>query len=80
MGMHEKHAEPLVFPSNSSEKDTLAACDKYGIKRPSLNADLFECLLRKTSINVPLLTSMVRGSSAADRPLVSGCEADLRAN
>ena len=42
-------------------EDTKEVCRVYGIKPPSLNADLFERLLTTTDINEELQQSLVRG-------------------
>ena len=52
---------PLHFPENSSEEDTLEACQRFKVKPTDLNANLFERLLRKTDINTDLQESLVRG-------------------
>ena len=58
--MNKTHPAPLSFHNNASEEDTREACRLYGIKPPSLNADLFEELLRTTDINEELQQSLVR--------------------
>ena len=60
-GMNHLYPEPLLFHPNSSPEDTREACREYGIRMPSLNADLFEELLSKTTINKKLQRSLVRG-------------------
>ena len=59
--MNNLYPEPLQFHPNSSPEDTREACREYGIRMPSLNADLFEELLSKTSVNEKLQRSLVRG-------------------
>ena len=59
--MNKTHPAPLSFHNNASEEDTKEACRLYGIKPPSLNADLFEELLKTTDINEELQQSLVRG-------------------
>ena len=59
-GMNILHPKPLSFPEQSSEQDTQEACQTYNVKPPSLNADLFEELLRKTSVPAVLTASLVR--------------------
>ena len=39
----------------------MEACDRYNVKAPHLNADLYENLLSKTDINKELQKSLVRG-------------------
>ena len=53
--------EPLKFDERFSVADTLAACEKFDIKPPSLNANRLEPLLLKTEINDELQASIVRG-------------------
>ena len=60
-GMNYLHPEPLLFHPKSSPDDTREACEKYGVRQPSLNAKLFQELLRKTNIPVALQDSLVRG-------------------
>ena len=60
-GMNKIHPVPLSFHNNSSVEDTKEACRVYGIKPPSLNADLFKTLLKTTDINEELQQSLVRG-------------------
>ena len=60
-GMNHLYPEPLLFHPNSSPEDTKEACREYGIRMPSLNADLLEELLSKTTINKKLQQSLVRG-------------------
>ena len=60
-GINALHPKPLTFPANSSVEDTAEACARYGVKPPFLNADLYEALLEKTSINKELQSSLVRG-------------------
>ena len=49
------------FPDNSSVEDIYEACQLYSVKPPSLNADLFETLLKKTDLAADLQASLVRG-------------------
>ena len=60
-GMNIVHPIPLVYDSRSSEEDTLEACKKYNVKPPSLNAELFDSLLKKTYIDENTRDSLVRG-------------------
>ena len=60
-GMNSLHPDPIAFHEDSSEKGTLEACAKYNVQPPPLNADLFELLLHKTSINQALQKSLIRG-------------------
>ena len=60
-GMNQLYPEPILFHPRSSPEDTREACQEYGIRMPSLNADLLEELLSKTSINKQLQHSLVRG-------------------
>ena len=59
--MNTLHPDPITFHEDSSEKGTLEACAKYNVQPPPLNADLFELLLHKTSINQALQKSLIRG-------------------
>ena len=62
--MNKLYPAPLSFHKDSSVEDTKEACRVYGIKPPSLNADLFEALLKTTDFNKDnkeLQQSLVRG-------------------
>ena len=59
--MNHLYPEPLEFHPCSSPEDTREACREYGINLPLLNADLFEMLLTKKTINAKLQCSLVRG-------------------
>ena len=61
LGMNLLFPQALNLDDRSTVADTLEACSKYGIKPPSLNADRFEELLRKTDIDEDLQASLVRG-------------------
>ena len=61
LGMNFLFPQAMTFDDRSSVADTLEACSRYGIKPPSLNADRFEELLRKTGIDEDLQASLVRG-------------------
>ena len=60
-GMNKLYPAPLSFHKDSSLEDTKEARRVYGIKPPSLNADLFEALLKTTDINKEQQLSLVRG-------------------
>ena len=60
-GMNILYPDALQFDDRSSVEDTIAACEEYDIKPPSLNADRLEALLQKTEINKELQASIVRG-------------------
>ena len=61
LGMNKLYPDPLKFHQCSSQEDTEEACRKYKVKPPSLNAALFERLLRETEINAQLQETLVRG-------------------
>ena len=61
LGMNLLFPQALTFDDRSTVADTLEACSRYGIKPPSLNADRFEDLLKKTEIDEDLQASLVRG-------------------
>ena len=60
-GMNKLHPTPLSFHDSSSVEDTNEACRVYGVKPPSLNANLLETLLKDTEMTVELQQSLVRG-------------------
>ena len=60
-GRNIVHPIPLVYDSRSSEEDTLEAGKKYNVKPPSLNAELFDSLLKKTYIDENTRDRLVRG-------------------
>ena len=51
----------MLIDPRSSQANTMEACDRYNVKAPHLNADLYENLLSKTDINKELQKSLVRG-------------------
>ena len=61
VGMNFLFPQALTFDDRSTVADTLEACSRYGIKSPSLNADRFEELLKRSEIDEDLQVSLVRG-------------------
>ena len=59
--MNKLHDRPIRFHELLSPDDTREACEKYNVKLPALNADLFAALLQKTTCRLPCETSLVRG-------------------